>query len=273
MGKLSNRKSRDAEDSWIGWIVGAVLVIAPFLILEWAAGKQLEAWSAVYVAGAIGGLVLEFMRNAWRLERPSSSKPGKAAEASFAPFGPLTDTGFLGRMFTGGVVAPVFLILVNALDASSEQARNLGGHLAGVAVRPDTIAWGVAVGFASPAVWALVEGFVKSRAAVANLRLEKEVKKTEAEHVKAGAAVAMAKLKDGKQKEAQRILALTLADIAEPTASRDGNDGQREPDATTETKDGRPEIIAPRDQGSPNENAAVENQRERQGAAGGGAVP
>lgn len=265
-------KSRDPEDSLLGWLFGGLVVVVPFAILEWAAGSQVEAWSAVYVAGALGGLVLEFMRNAWRFERPSKSKPGKSAEASFAPFGPLTDTGFLGRMFTGGVVAPVFLIIVNALDASTEQARDLGGHLAAVAVRPDTIAWGVAVGFASPAVWTLVEGFVRTRAAAANQRLETEVKKTELEHVKAGAAVAMAKLKDGKQKEAQRVLALTLSDMTEPAQG----DAKVEvaAGAASEHQDGRPERVGPAGDEPHIDKAASEAAGEpRQPTAGAGGVP
>jgi hypothetical protein len=127
----------------------------------------------VYIAGAVGGLCFELIRNRWRLEMPSSAKAGrKSAEPTFPPLGALADIGFLGRMLTGAVAAPTFIAIVSVLDASESQQSDLPEYLESLATRPDTLAWGVAAGFAAPAVWTLIEQFIQARGAVANSRLE-----------------------------------------------------------------------------------------------------
>lgn len=164
MGKLTT----DAA----AWASG-LLAIAAMPLLIWAAGatvlKDLAPWIAIYGAGAAGGLVLELMRSKWRVELPSRRDEQTPDEASdFTPHGPRLDVGFLGRMTTGGIAAPVFLIIYSALIESVT-----GPELKALAERPDTFAWGVLIGFSSPAAWAAGEGWVKGRLALVQQKLDK----------------------------------------------------------------------------------------------------
>jgi len=155
------------------WLFGLAALGIPFVLLETVADTDTAAWSRIYVGGAVGGLVLELLRGRWRLELPSRRRGvGRSPEQSFAPYGPLTDIGFLGRMTTGAVAAPAFLAIVNALDATEQQAADMAAYLASVAARPDTLAWAVLLGAVSPVVWGLGESLVKSRFAVASTRLD-----------------------------------------------------------------------------------------------------
>jgi hypothetical protein len=155
------------------WLFGLAALGIPFVLLETVADDDTATWSRIYVGGAVGGLVLELLRGRWRLELPSRRRGvGRSPEQSFAPYGPLTDIGFLGRMTTGAVAAPAFLAIVNALDATEQQAADMGAYLASVAVRPDTLAWAVLLGAVSPVVWGLAESLVKARFAVTSTRLE-----------------------------------------------------------------------------------------------------
>lgn len=191
------------------WLFGFAALGMPFVLLETVAGNDVAAWSGVYVAGAVGGLVLELLRGRWRLELPSRRRGvGRSPEPSFAPYGPLTDIGFLGRMTTGAVAAPAFLAIINALDASEQQAADMGAYLASVAVRPDTLAWGVLLGAVSPVVWGLAESLVKSRLAVANTRLEINNAQVKAVH-------AQLKTEQVKLKRAAEKVALVAASRAE----------------------------------------------------------
>jgi hypothetical protein len=192
--------------SFLGWAAGVLVLAGIWLVLELFSPDQVAAWSGIYLAGAVGGLALEFMRNAWRFEGPSASEPGEGADPSFAPYGPLTDLGFLGRMLTGAIAAPTFIVLVNAVDASS---GDLTDQLTAIASRTDTYAWAVAVGFASPAVWTLIEGFVKNRAKVAELQMESQVKTAELETVRQQAALA----KEQVERDKTTAAAVTLGNI------------------------------------------------------------
>jgi hypothetical protein len=163
---MSERTARTVA----AWVAGPVALVGFWVLLK-TAGPSHSKWAPVYLAGAAGGLCFELIRNRWRTELPSGNKAtGPHPESSFAPFGPLVDLAFFGRMFTGAVAAPTFLGLVNALNAPSGQ--HVTNYLTGVAGRSETIAWGVAVGFAAPAAWSMIEGFVKARGAAADARLE-----------------------------------------------------------------------------------------------------
>lgn len=177
------------KGSLASWALGLTVLVGPYLILEFIAPSDVSIWARIYIAGALGGLCFELIRNRWRLEVPSDKRGvGKLPEPTFAPFGPLLDIGFLGRMTTGAVAAPAFVALVDALDATEAQSQDLSGYLTSIAGRSDTLAWGVAVGFAAPAVWSLMETIVKTRSAVTQSRLET-----------AGASVEVAKEKVLKQ--------------------------------------------------------------------------
>jgi hypothetical protein len=211
----------EAPGSFLGWLFGLFLLVGPWVLLETLAPSDLEAWADIYVAGAIGGLALELIRNRWRFEGPSDGqRPDEDAESSFAPYGPLTDVGFLGRMATGAIAAPVFLIIVNALDANEQQSANLGLYLTELAKRPDTYAWGVAVGFSSPAVWTIIEGFVKARGAVADLRLDREKAQAELKKVKAEVELAKYQIQGNKNDRALGTLEAVTVNgrPAEPVA-------------------------------------------------------
>jgi hypothetical protein len=143
-----NRKSEGS------WLLGLLALLGPYLLLELVAPTSVSVWARVYIAGAVGGLCFELIRNRWRLEMPSSAGAGRrSAEPTFAPLGPLADVGFLGRMLTGAVAAPTFIAIISVLDASDTQQSDLPKYLESLATRPDTLAWGVAAGFAAPAVW------------------------------------------------------------------------------------------------------------------------
>ena len=165
----NNRKTKPGGS----WAIGLLVLFGPYLLLELVAPTNVSVWARVYIAGAVGGLCFELIRNRWRLEMPSGAKAGRrSAEPTFAPLGPLTDIAFLGRMLTGAVAAPTFIAIISVLDASESQQSDLPKYLESLATRPDTLAWGVAAGFAAPAVWTLIEQFIAARGAVGNSRLE-----------------------------------------------------------------------------------------------------
>lgn len=164
------RPERSALSSWV---YGVLVLLGGYLLLELVAPTPVAVWARIYIAGAFGGICFELMRNHWRLEMPSGSKAGRrSAEPSFAPLGPLADLGFVGRMITGAVAAPTFIAIVATLDASEAQRNDIPAYLETLATRGDTLAWGVAAGFAAPAVWTLLEQFIQARGAVANTRLD-----------------------------------------------------------------------------------------------------
>jgi hypothetical protein len=175
---MTKAPTKATDYSVVAWVAGPVALAGFWALLKYTAGPSHSKWAPVYLAGAAGALCYELMRNRWRIEMPSANNPvGKRAEPSFGPFGPLADLGFFGRMITGAVAAPAFIALVDALSATSAQSANLTKYLTAVAGRPDTIAWGIAVGFAAPAVWSMMEGFVKARGAAADTQLELEQKR------------------------------------------------------------------------------------------------
>jgi hypothetical protein len=177
------------------WLIGLLALLGPYLLLEFVAPTSVSVWARVYIAGAVGGLCFELIRNRWRLEMPLGAPAGsRSVEPTFAPLGPLSDIGFLGRMLTGAAAAPTFIAIISVLDASETQQSDLPKYLESLATRPDTLAWGVAAGFAAPAVWALIEQFIAARGAVASSRLEIIQKEVGLIQVKAEQALEAAKV-------------------------------------------------------------------------------
>lgn len=139
------------------WLFGiAAVAFVPFLLVVFSP-DSLKDWLPAYWAGAAGGLMLELIGGAWGLELPSADgKP--PADGRFAPFGPWIDIGFFGRMATGALAGPVFLILIGVLlDGKSND------ELASIAGNFDTIAWSVLIGMASPVAWKVGETLVSAR--------------------------------------------------------------------------------------------------------------
>lgn len=139
------------------WLIGlAALAFVPALIIAFNPGSTKD-WLASYWAGAAGGLMLELVGGGWGVELPSMGGK-RPADRRFAPFGPWIDLGFLGRMATGAVAAPVFLVLINALlDGKSNE------ELVTIANNFDTLAWSVLVGMASPAAWKMGDALISAR--------------------------------------------------------------------------------------------------------------
>jgi hypothetical protein len=137
------------------WILGLVaLALVPALLPLVPAASN---WVPIYWAGAIGGLMLELFQGGWGLELPAMTGQ-RPSRSSWLPVGPWIDIGVLGRMTAGGVGAVVFLILVNVVIADTAS-----DELSALADRLDTLAWAVAIGAASPALWALGARLVKAR--------------------------------------------------------------------------------------------------------------
>jgi hypothetical protein len=145
------------------WLIGLVFLLALPVACIFADLGSVEAWLPVYGAGAVGGLILELSGGGWGIELPSSTGQVPKDE-QFAPFGPWVDLGFLGRMITGAVAAPVFLIIVNVVPKApaSDQLAALGNNL-------DNIVWGVLIGAASPAAWKAGKSLVDARLAQVKL--------------------------------------------------------------------------------------------------------
>jgi hypothetical protein len=216
------------------WFYGVLLLLGGYLLLEFVAPTPIAVWARIYIAGAFGGICFELMRNHWRLEMPSGSPAGRrSAEPLFAPLGPLDDLGFLGRMITGAVAAPTFIAIVATLDTSEAQQADLSGYLETLATRGDTLAWGVAPGFAALAVWTLLEQFIQARGAVANTRLDTVKKDVALIHAKAERALAEgsngagngAVLNDTVKNQLQEIIGVADAVRTDPQPQGDLSHG------------------------------------------------
>jgi hypothetical protein len=151
--------------SWGATFAGILALAFPPLLVLLADNKDLEPWVQAYVAGAVGGLVFELLTSAWGVELPSSPLRGPSVK-EFAPWGRWIDIGFFGRMFTGAVAAPVFLIIINELEGTNN-LKGLGNDL-------DTLAWAVLIGATSPTVWEAGRGLVQARFTRAQNALAKQ---------------------------------------------------------------------------------------------------
>jgi hypothetical protein len=127
---------------------------------------SLLVWVPTFIAGAAGGFVLELIKSRWTMELPSTVPSAQAADplkpddSGFGdPVGPRIDLGFLGRIATSALAAPVALILLNVPGDSAQTAATL----AATATRLDTLALAVVIGFAAPAIWTALEAMVVNR--------------------------------------------------------------------------------------------------------------
>lgn len=150
----SNQKTFRKATPWLFGL--AALGFVPILIIAFGP-DSLRDWLPAYWAGAAGGLMLELIGGGWGLEMPSAGNK-KPLDQRFAPFGKWVDIGFFGRMATGALAAPVFLVLINVLidGKSSKELSEVAGNV-------DTLAWAVLLGAASPSVWKAGEALVTAR--------------------------------------------------------------------------------------------------------------
>jgi hypothetical protein len=167
VGRNGDKAPRRDPMKVVPWVFGVgALAFLPVLVALMGP-ESAEDWIAAYFAGAVGGLALELTGGAWGLELPSYEKGRKPKNQRWAPFGPWVDIGFLGRMTTGAVAAPAFLIIINSV-LEDESANDL----ATIATNPDTLAWAVLIGAASPAVWRTGQRLVEARLGALQQQLE-----------------------------------------------------------------------------------------------------
>jgi hypothetical protein len=183
MGRGNGAVAR--HDFW-AWSLAILVAAAPAILAS--VSSDVEEWIPVYVAGGLGGIVLELLLSRWQLELPSRSpavaSPGSAdaeeegeeedseeTEAIFgSPTGSRLDLGFLGRFFTAGLAA-VALLILSAVVLGDESLKQLQAR-AGSAVN---IAWAVAIGASSPAVWRALRKIVEARVAAVRRRYDRRL--------------------------------------------------------------------------------------------------
>ncbi|MGZ4689136.1 MAG: hypothetical protein ACXVKA_13405 [Acidimicrobiia bacterium] len=136
------------------WVISVALAVIPWLVLRYSPLK-LQKWATIYVAGALGGLVLELLLSRGRVELPSVSGTTKEDETDERrPLGPQIDLGFLARVTSSGLAAVAFLLVYNAMVQESDALKE---------TEPATFGWAVFIGASSPAIWAAAKQLVQAR--------------------------------------------------------------------------------------------------------------
>lgn len=181
MGRGNGAVAR--HDFW-AWSL-AILVAATPAILA-SASSDVSKWIPVYVAGGLGGIVLELLLSRWQLELPSRSPALATARLENAeeeeedieetesifgsPTGSRVDLGFPGRFFTAGLAA-VALLILSAVVLGDESLKQLQAQAGSTA----NIAWAVAIGASSPAVWRALRKLVEARVGALRRRYERRL--------------------------------------------------------------------------------------------------
>jgi hypothetical protein len=187
------------------WLIALTFAALP-VVGALVSDSDMAKWAPAYVAGGLGGVVLELLLSRWQLELPSSNpKPAREparptaeeeedSDSAFAfPTGSRVDLGFFGRFFTAGLAAVVFIIL-GAVVFADESLRGLQAN----AESNLTIAWAVAIGAASPAVWRALRRIVDARIASVRRQYVKALErdKTTKKHQKKGQETVLKTLKE-----------------------------------------------------------------------------
>jgi hypothetical protein len=182
MGRGNGAVAR--HDFW-AWCL-AILVAATPAILA-SASSDVSEWIPVYVAGGLGGIVLELLLSRWQLELPSrwpalgNARSANAEEEEEgdieetesifgSPTGSRVDLGFPGRFFTAGLAA-VALLILSAVVLGDESLKRLQAQAGSTA----NIAWAVAIGASSPAVWRGLRKIVEARVGALRRRYERRL--------------------------------------------------------------------------------------------------
>ena len=145
------------------WVAGVVTVLTPVALMLLAmvfttgdAHTGLHGLIYLYVAGSLGGLVLELLQQKrYVLEKPAlvRKKPSDDNDTVVRD-GPLWHLGFLSRMFIGGLAGAALVTLIGSV---------LGNLNIGNATEPTALVWAVVAGSAAPAVWKLLSDMVLKR--------------------------------------------------------------------------------------------------------------
>lgn len=159
------------------WCLGGTFLTAPPLVLLLVSdgvaaalghpgdGAVYVGLAVIYLAGSVGGLVLELLPpQAFRVELPSAKLPAPDAGAGTnrawaelqlqLPYGRRWDVGFLGRMFVGGIAAMVALAVTDAASATLRPATDVDATVVAIAV---------AVGALAVAGWKILSRSIGSR--------------------------------------------------------------------------------------------------------------
>ena len=122
-------------------------------------GGTLSSWTRIYVAGAAGGLVLELLMSRGQIELPGLALRGEAsADDPRRPLLTQVDLGVLARLVLGGLAA-VVVVMIGAASGAEEPAEALER-----AAQSDlAVAWAIAIGSSSIAVWKAIQRIVQAR--------------------------------------------------------------------------------------------------------------
>lgn len=150
------------------WVAGVLTVLTPVALVLLAtvfvtgdARTGLRGLVYLYVAGTLGGLVLELLQQKrYVLEKPTLVKQAQAGrrpavrDASVVRDGPMWHLGFLSRMFMGGLAGAALVTLIGSV---------LGDLTVGNATGPTALIWALVAGSTAPAVWKLLDDMVLKR--------------------------------------------------------------------------------------------------------------
>jgi hypothetical protein len=159
--------SEEGLEKAFEWVVSgllaAFLAFAP-IGLAWLTHGSIEHWVPVYVAGALGGLVLELIGSRGQIEIPGPAKPtSKGAESrdERRPLLPQIDLGVCARLISGGLAAVAVVMLGAAVFGDAgltvEQALTKAAH------SDQSIAWALVVGASSSAAWQTLKAMAQKR--------------------------------------------------------------------------------------------------------------
>jgi hypothetical protein len=207
------------------------MAVAAFPPVAAAFRDNLADWVPVYLAGGIGGLVMELLASRWQLEMPSITVARRGRdresethdEAEFgSPRGVRVDIGVFGRFFTGGLAAVVFIVLA-AVVVADESITTLQGQ-AGTATQ---IAWAIALGASSTAIWRAIRRIVEARVSSVRREYAEQLSSTkkELEQHKKIKKEALEQLRHAQTRDADRRRAARGRNAVRRASLDDGSGG------------------------------------------------
>lgn len=159
LGLLRRMQDLGRAAALMGSVLLALALAAAPVAAAGVLGGTLDDWIPVYLAGAIGGLVLELIASRGQVELPGPAGPGDDdANDPRRPLLPQIDLGVLARFILGGLAAVVVLMIGSAAGADDS-----ADALERAASADLSIAWAIAIGSASAAVWQAIGRMVQAR--------------------------------------------------------------------------------------------------------------
>lgn len=142
------------------WLLGMAAAVLPWVAIRYVPA-DVNKWASIYIAGALGGLSLEFILGRGRIELPAPTIPTTEDQEKDErrPLGPMLDLGFFARVASSGIGAMALLLVYHALVDAPETGQTFDQ----IAADPSTFGWAVFLGASSPAVWTASQRWVQSR--------------------------------------------------------------------------------------------------------------